>query len=64
MKLLIHMKSGKTITVRNVKDWKIEYTGNEVTSIKIERGKSFWPTQKGLIIKSIALDQIEAMERY
>lgn len=62
MKLRMYMKSGNQVTLTNVADWKIKYQGNEITSLHVEYEKSK-PDDKGVVIGSIDLSQIEAMER-
>ena len=59
MKLLVHMKSGKTLTMRNVVDYKFEVRTGEISSIEveIEQGK-----RAGVRVQSIMLSQIEAIE--
>lgn len=59
MKLSLYMKSGNVIQVSGIKDWKIEYRGNEVTSISIKYG--WWKIGPRLVLGSLDLSQIEAM---
>ncbi len=73
MKLKIHMKSGKTIIVNRIKDWKVNHRGNEIVQLTIIRrptfkrrfyglfGKTFH--DGGLIMGSLNLEQIEAIEK-
>ena len=53
------MKSGKTLTMRNVVDYKFEVRTGEISSIEveIEQGK-----RAGVRVQSIMLSQIEAIE--
>ena len=59
--LLIYMKSGNIIKVPSVTAWGVG-AGDEVDYINIERSTSFWSKKQGLIIKSLILSQIEAIE--
>lgn len=58
--LHIHMKSGKTIKVDGIKNYTINYTGNEITGLKLEYA---YTAKRRLIVQSLALDQVEAIER-
>ena len=59
MKLVIYMKSGNRITVRGVKGYEVQNLGDEIRSITIQ--KSWWSRRSGLLIKTLALSQIEAI---
>ena len=60
MKLDIYMKSGNVIRVDDVGKWKIESTGDEITSIEISRTTSKSGC-RGFILASLCLPQIEAI---
>jgi hypothetical protein len=65
MKLKIYMKSGNVIALSGIEEYKIENTGNEITSLEItQKHKIFgvFPSTR-LLVKTIALDQIEAVTR-
>ena len=58
--LILYMKSGNQILVRDVETWNIKGTGDEVTDIKITRSEK--RTERGIIGPTICLSQIEAIE--
>ncbi len=57
------MKSGKTIKVTRIKNWRVKSTGNEVTSLTLDRRKPLFRKKKGLVLASLNLSQIEAIEQ-
>ena len=60
MDVKLYMKSGNVITITQLEDVKIKYIGNEITAFDV-----VWAESKpghGVMIGSIALDQIEAVE--
>lgn len=61
MKLKFYMKSGNTLTMNHVEDWNIKYQGDEIISLNVtwDKGKV---ENRGVIIGSMNLSQIEAME--
>lgn len=63
MKMTIYMKSGNTIHLKNIKDYTIGNTGNEITKIELTQKDKFLGIfkYKKLLIKTIAMDQIEAV---
>lgn len=61
MKLKIHMKSGKTLVQRGVKEYNFKYTSNEVIGINIELK---WWAKFSVLVGTLALDQIEAITRH
>jgi len=58
MRLHIHMKSGKTLTQRGVKDYSYKYNNNQITAISIELR---WWARKSILITSLDMKSIEAM---
>lgn len=61
MKVSIHMRSGNVITMRGIKNWEIRTNGNEVVGITLERnwlGRAVFPR---LVVKSLNLQQIDAV---
>lgn len=60
MKARLYMKSGNQVTITHVKDVTIKYSGNTITGFEVEWEKKAPKT--GVMIGSIALDQIEAIE--
>lgn len=62
MKLTIYMKSGNVITVRGVKAWNGQYSGNTITKLQIVRyWIPFMAPKAKLIMGSVDLSQIEAI---
>lgn len=61
MKINIHMESGKTLTQNGVKDYSIKWRGDEVVSLAIELK---WYQKRTLILGSLNLSRIEAIEVY
>jgi len=55
------MKSGNQIMINHVKDFRIKYRGDIITMIDIDWSKNA-PKKTGVMIQSIALSQIEAIE--
>jgi len=58
----IHMKSGKTIVVDDVLEFSVETTGNAVSTLELKRKNK--TVGYGLLIGSITLSQIEAVEAF
>ena len=61
MKLRLYMKSGNQIMITHVEDLRIKYRGDTITMIDIDWAKNA-PKKTGVMIQSIALNQIEAVE--
>lgn len=63
MKLTIYMKSGNVITVRGVKNWNGQYSGNTITKLHISRYRSipFLTPSSLLWVSTLDLSQIEAI---
>ena len=59
MKLVIYMKSGNRITVRGVADYEIQNRGDAIVGMTIQR--RWWARGSGLLIKTLALSEIEAV---
>lgn len=59
MKLVIYMKSGNKITVRGVAKYEIQNRGDNIVGVMIE--KRWWWLGSGLLVKTLALSQIEAV---
>lgn len=59
--LAFYLRSGNVVRAHNVIDWTIHYTDNTITGVTINR--SGIDETSGLIVKSIALDQIEAIAK-
>lgn len=60
--LTFYMKSGARIKLRGIQDWKVEATGNVVTTLSIKRHPlAIWLGFPRLIINSIDLSQIDAI---
>jgi hypothetical protein len=57
------MKSGKTLVQKEVKDWKIEYNGEGLTSLNIVYEHNTSDIDRYLVVGSICLSQIECIER-
>ena len=60
MKLKLYMKSGNQIMITHVEDLRIRYQGDVITMINIDWAKNAPKT--GVMIQSIALREIEAIE--
>lgn len=56
------MKSGNQITIKSVEDFKITYNGDTINSINVVFEDS--KKSKGVMIGSINLSQIEAIESF
>ena len=54
----IFMKSGNVITLDNIKDCHIKYSGDEITSFRLETLDSAY---RILMVPSLNLSQIEAI---
>lgn len=64
MILDIYMKSGNVITIRHIESYEIKNNGDEIVSLMLEKEKRFGLTRHaGLVVKTIALTQIEAVVR-
>jgi len=63
MELHFHMKSGKTLVQKEVKDWKIEYNGDQITSLDVVYERNITELDRYLVVGSICLSQIECIER-
>lgn len=61
MKLLIHMKSGKTITVRGVKKWNYE-SNNSKSDIRLIIDRRRFTFGSVLILQTLDLSEVEAIE--
>lgn len=62
MIVTIYMKSGNKIRVRLVKDWKVDYRGNEITGLTVQRKwLARWIGVERLIVPTVDLSQIEAI---
>lgn len=61
MKLKIHMKSGKTLIQRGVKDWSLKHNNQQMTELSIE--VYFWSTLT-IIMASLDLSSVEAITRH
>ena len=59
--LRIFMKSGNVVTLRGIKDWKIQTTGNRITRLEITRRRYAVLFYARPIMSSIDLSQIEAI---
>ena len=60
MKLKLYMKSGNQIMITHVEDLRIKYRDDTIIEIDIDRSENAPKT--GVMIASIALSQIEAIE--
>ena len=58
MKLKLHMKSGKTLVQRGVKDCKYSYNSTSITALTIT---TYWWARQTILVPSIDLSQIEAI---
>jgi len=62
MNLKIYMKSGNVIKVDKVESYTFKYSGNDITSIKIEQQtKGFFRAKNILKVGTINLGQIECV---
>lgn len=61
MQLKLYMKSGNIVLIDHVDDWRIEYSGDSIVSLNVTWAKSK-EAGKGVVIASLALCQIEAIE--
>lgn len=62
MNVKLYMKSGNQITIKSVEDFKITYNGDTINSINVVFEDS--KKSKGVMIESINLSQIEAIESF
>lgn len=60
MKIKIHMKSGKTLTQKGVKDYSIKYNNDQIVSVELEL---YWLFNFSIIMGSIDLKSIEAITK-
>jgi hypothetical protein len=60
--LAFYMKSGNVVRAYHVKSWTFHYKSNTITSLEVNREEDA-PDDTGLILTSIALDQIEAIAK-
>lgn len=64
MKAKLHMKSGKTLILHCVKDFRLKYNSDGITHIHVEYKsvllRRLFPC---VLLESVSLDQIEAIER-
>lgn len=63
MKLTIYMKSGNAIKLSGIEEYKIENKGNEIVGLTLKQKRRIFgvvPTNT-LLVKTISLDQIEAI---
>jgi hypothetical protein len=59
------MKSGNSIKVDRVEDWRIEYEGNEITYIEVKQPLTeFFKPKYRLVVGSIDLKQIECIVQH
>lgn len=56
----IHMKSGKTLKQRGVKDFSFKYNNDQITTLRIEL---YWWSNFSIFINSIDLASIEAITK-
>jgi hypothetical protein len=63
MKIKLHMKSGKTLKLKYVKDFSYRYTGDTITSIEVKYNWVGKLPKSRVFIPSVVLSQIEAIER-
>lgn len=61
MKLKIHMKSGKTLVQRGVKEYNFTCIGGKITGVKL---KLKWWASFTIVLGTLAPDQIEAVTRH
>ena len=63
MKLKIYMKSGNIIKLYGVEEYKIENIGNEIVGITLKQKHRIFGVilADKLLVKTIALDQVEAV---
>jgi hypothetical protein len=59
VKILIHMKSGKTITQSGVKNYSFTYSGDDIKSIEIEL---YWFSKRTMLVPCLRFSSIEAVE--
>jgi hypothetical protein len=55
--VLFHMKSGKTVTVKNVKEFTFKHTGSRLTGYDLQYSKN---TRNGLVINEV--EAVEAVQ--
>jgi len=60
MELKLYMKSGNQIIITHVDDCKVNYINNDITGLNVTWSKN--KPNTGVMIGSIALNQIEAVE--
>ena len=61
MTLRIYMKSGNCIVLPHVKEYKITNRGDEIIGVELKR-RGIW-SGENLLVKTIALSQIEAITK-
>ena len=59
MKLTIYLKSGNTVVVRGIKTYEIKNRGDDIVGVSYDR--RWWAKRGGLLLKTLALSQIEAV---
>jgi len=60
--LTLHFMSGKTLYIEGVKDWKMEYDGDNIKTLEVEYHKPQPSGNRGIIFGALNLSRIEAME--
>lgn len=55
------MKSGKTLVQRGVKEYSFKYSGDEITSVKIQLK---WWASYSVLVGTLALSQIECVTKH
>ena len=60
--LILYMKSGNIIKVPRVTEWHIKTADTGITSLKIIKNNRLFCHKRGLIMTSLDLTQIEAIE--
>lgn len=62
MKIILHMKSGKTIVVNSVKHFDAHYRGNLITRLHF-KFRWYHRFRKQLFVQTVDMSQIEAIEK-
>ena len=63
MKLTLYMKSGNVVVQKGVVDFKVQYSENEVVSLRFEVRKGFFKPRQTIVMSTLDLSQIECMVR-
>lgn len=63
MMLRIYLKSGNVLRLSGILEYKIENSGNEITSIQLKQERRFlrWIQRETLLVQTIDMRQIEAI---